>query len=85
MHKPTSSRDLPEFIFQRLETERERLWQVRGIVDAARKVIDHAGDRIEDTDQPLWWALSAASNLIEDINDRLDPAVISRQEENRNE
>lgn len=55
-----------------IEVQRMRLWEARGIIDTVCKAIDHDGEGIEDTNQPFWWSLKAVSELIEDINDKLD-------------
>ena len=65
-----------------IEAQRERLWQVRGIIDTVRQSLDSDGQSIEATDaaQPLFWSLTAASELIEDINDQLDRVGMANEE-----
>jgi hypothetical protein len=80
--QPTAPGDVPDVIFERIEAQRARLWQARAIIETVSKCLDEQGETGDDKQaQPLWWSLQAVSELIENVNHRLDPAVISARAE----
>jgi hypothetical protein len=61
----------------RLDAQRMRIFQALSIVGTVAKVIDETyepGDELQE--QPLWWSLVAAKEMLDDIAAKLDPAEL---------
>lgn len=76
--QPTAPAGVPDVIRERIDAQRDRLWQARAIIETVSKRLDEDGEKGDDEHaQPLWWSLRAASELIEDVNRRLAPAAMA--------
>ena len=61
----------------RLEAQRTRIFQALSIVSTVAKVMDETyepGDELQE--QPLWWSLVAAKEMLDDIAAKLDPMEV---------
>jgi len=71
-----------DVLIERLEAQRQRLFQARGIVEVVRKGLDEDGEVGDDQEaQPFWWSLTVVSDLLRDIANQLEPAAISKRVE----
>jgi len=61
-------------VSNQIEAQIERLWMVRGVIETVCKALDQDAEAAETTDQPAWWALKSAAEMIQDINAKLEQA-----------
>ena len=63
-------------IEDRLEEQRQRIFQVSAIISVVAKVLDDLGEKNDERcEQPCWWSLIAAQELLQDIASELEPGV----------
>jgi hypothetical protein len=68
-----------KLVEDRLEEQRQRIFQVDAIISVVAKVLDDEGEQNDERgEQPCWWSLTAAQELLQNIASQLEPEVCLR-------
>ena len=80
--KAAAAAAVGDVLSKRLETQRQRIFQARAIVEVVCKGLDEDGEVGDDRqEQFFWWSLFAVTEMLQDIANQLEPAAISKRVE----